>query len=51
MLQGVCVCVFQVNSNMTQLCRVVYMSFSGFSSHIVYYAVLIRGPCPIVGSC
>ena len=27
------------------------MFFFEFSSHIVYYAVLIRGPHPIVGSC
>ena len=29
---------------MIHLCIVVYMCFFGFFSHLVYYAVLIRGP-------
>ena len=29
---------------MIHLCIDVYMSFFGFFSHLVYYAVLIRGP-------
>ena len=36
---------------MIHLSIAVYMSFFWFSSHIVYYAVLIRSPHPIVGFC
>ena len=40
------VCLFQVYSNMIHSHIASCMFFLGF-----YYAVLSRGPCPVVGSC